>query len=193
MLLFCLTAVIESNQEKLDRDILDTCIYRVAKGDDSAFEELYKRTSTSVYAYALSILKNTFDAQDIMHDTYLHIYSHASAYKTMGKPMAWILTIVKNESLKRIKSDSKIVELDEYRASSDEGFFSQIETNSLLNNCFKILSDEEREIVIMHAVAGFKHREIAYQLDKPLSTILSKYNRAIKKLRDEYEKELNIQ
>ena len=45
------------------------------------------------------------------------------------------------------------------------------------------LSEEERQIVMLHAVAGFKHREIAATLDLPLATVLSKYNRALKKLK----------
>lgn len=47
----------------------------------------------------------------------------------------------------------------------------------------KILSDEERQIVTLYAVSGFKHREIAGFLDIPLPTVLSRYNRALKKLR----------
>ena len=44
------------------------------------------------------------------------------------------------------------------------------------------LNAEERQIVVLHAVAGMKNREIADLLDKPLSTILNKYRRALKKL-----------
>ena len=57
---------------------------------------------------------------------------------------------------------------------------------SLLTECLKNLSDEERQIVMLHAVSGFKHREIARLLEMPLSTVLSKYNRAMKKLRKIY-------
>ena len=45
------------------------------------------------------------------------------------------------------------------------------------------LSDEERQIVMLHAVAGFRHRETAALLTLPLPTVLSKYQRALKKLR----------
>ena len=45
------------------------------------------------------------------------------------------------------------------------------------------VSDEESQIVMLHAVAGLKHREIADMLDMPLATVLSKYNRALKKMR----------
>ena len=45
------------------------------------------------------------------------------------------------------------------------------------------LSDEERRVVLLHAVTGMKHREIAALLELPLPTVLSKYHRALKKMR----------
>ena len=45
------------------------------------------------------------------------------------------------------------------------------------------LSEEERTIVVLHAMTGLKHREIAKHLNLPLATVLSKYHRAIKKLK----------
>ena len=48
---------------------------------------------------------------------------------------------------------------------------------------YEDLTEEERQIVILHAVAGFRHRETAELLDLALPTVLSKYHRALKKLR----------
>ena len=50
-----------------------------------------------------------------------------------------------------------------------------------------VLDAEERQIVILHAMTGFRHREIAEVLDLPTGTVLSKYNRALKKMRKEME------
>ena len=47
----------------------------------------------------------------------------------------------------------------------------------------KILNSEELEIVLLYVVSGYKHREIAKILDKPLGTILWSYNNSIKKLK----------
>ena len=58
-----------------------------------------------------------------------------------------------------------------------------MEDRGVLRACLEQLSDQERQIVALHAVAGFKHREIAALLELPLSTVLSKYNRAIKRLK----------
>ena len=45
------------------------------------------------------------------------------------------------------------------------------------------LSDEERQIVSLHAVAGLKHREIGELTGLPLATVLTKYNRALAKMK----------
>lgn len=53
----------------------------------------------------------------------------------------------------------------------------------VLRSALEILKEDERQIVLLHASAGLKHREIASNLQMPLATVLSKYNRAIKKLK----------
>ena len=75
----------------------ETLITRMAEGDGNAFQEIYQHTSSAVYGFALSILKNRHDAEDVMHDTFLKAYSGAITYKPMGKPLAWILTITRNQ------------------------------------------------------------------------------------------------
>ncbi len=60
------------------------------------------------------------------------------------------------------------------------------EDKALIQTCMESLSDEERQILVLHAVAGFKHREIAKILGLKLSTVLSKYHRAIKKMKENF-------
>ena len=71
----------------------------------------------------------------------------------------------------------------------DSGDISTQEARLVLAEYMKRLSDVERQIVVLHAVAGFKHREIAEMLELPLSNVLSKYNRALKKLKTQFGKE----
>ena len=54
---------------------------------------------------------------------------------------------------------------------------------ALLQGALASLTDEERRVVLLHAVTGLKHREIAALLELPLPTVLSKYHRALKKMR----------
>ena len=58
-----------------------------------------------------------------------------------------------------------------------------------MQNLFEVLSTEERTIVVLHDLWGFRHREIAEILDVPTGTVLSKYHRSIKKLREKARSE----
>ncbi len=66
------------------------------------------------------------------------------------------------------------------------------EDRLVLEQCLKALDDSERQVVILHAVGGMKHRETAELLGLPLATVLSKYSRAIKKLKSKLEKREGI-
>ncbi len=185
MLYIYLTSVNEY-RKKTEDVLLDECLERISRKDKSALTELYNITSTSVYSFALSILKNTYDAEDVLHDCYVNIYLSAENYHSKGKPMAWILTITKNLCLLKIRDQKRISDIpqedwEKYLKGKDD--MAQ-EDKIILYECMVNLSDEERQIVILHAVAGLKHREIAKTLSIPLSTVLSKYNRSLKKLKD---------
>lgn len=158
---------------------------KVAGGDTDALSDLYENTKASVYGFALSILKNTHDAEDVLHDCYVAVWNSAGSYKPMGKPLAWLLTITRNLCLKKIKEKDRNQDIPEDWDSKLEEVKGITEVDKLvIRECMNRLSDEERQIVMLHAVAGFKHREIGEMLDIALPTVISKYNRALKKLRD---------
>ncbi len=174
-----------------DRHELDVYLAGVAEGNNDAFAKFYEKTKTSIYAYALSIMKNTHDAEDILHDCYMQIYAAAGSYRSSGKPMAWVMTITRNlclQKLREYKRASDIPEEDWERYISVKEEMS-VEDKLVLRLCMEKLTDEEREIVLLHVVSGLKHREIARFEEMLLATELSKYNRAIKKLQLYWEKE----
>ena len=164
---------------------IEEYICKIAEGDREALGSLYELISTDVYAYALSKCGRAEDAEDIMHDTFVQIFRYAKQYRPMGKPLAWIFTIELNLFRRMRTVDSRVVELDDTIEVADEGssFEDKVITNEYLLSLLMTLDEDEREIISLYIVSGLKHREIADLLKKPLSTVLSRYNRAIKKLR----------
>lgn len=181
----------ETAQSAQDVITLNTALFRnIAAGDKEAFQFLYKETSKSVYVFLLSIVQNREDAEDLLQETYIRVRLHADQYEEQGKPLAWIFTIAKNLALMRLR-DLKRFGYQDFDALQVSVQFSGIENaedRMVLIRAFQVLPEEERTIVLLHAASGFKHREIAQLLDKPLATILSKYRRAIKKLQHELKK-----
>ena len=147
-----------------------------------------------MYAFSLSVLKNTHDAQDTLHDCFVAVYSSASEYKPLGKPMAWILTIVKNLAFMKLRTSKGelSVPLDEsFDLTDSSDFQAESADRMVLSGVLSRLNDEERQIVTLFAVSGLKHREISSVMGIPLPTVLSKYRRALAKLKKYMEEERN--
>jgi len=159
---------------------------RIAKEDMTALDELYVITERIMYAFTLSLTKDHQRALDLMQDTYVKIISAAHLYKPMGKPLAWMFTIAKNLHYTNARREKRRISIETQGAFDDNSFtyITDMENRIVLEGVLSLLSDEEREIVLLYAVTGMKHKEIAECLGLKLSTTLSKYHRALKKLRE---------
>ena len=181
-MLFLMT--VYDNLKKPKNANAEELLKKIAKGDKNAFRQFYEATKADVYSFALSLLKNTHDAEDVMQTVYINVYQSASVYKPQGKPMAWVHTITKNLCYERFRSLSKqeeFTDLEESKISLSNNM--NVEDKLLAEYCLNFLSSDERNIVVLHAVSGFKHREIARLLGLPVGTVLSKYQRAIAKIK----------
>lgn len=164
---------------------LEALIGGIAAGSREDLAELYRRTRAAVYGLALSYLKNGAEAEDVAQDTFVKVWAAALSYRPQGKPMAWLLTIARNLALGRLRTAARIQDLSEaqWSAFSIESDTLTADDRTVLAAALGRLSDEERHIVVLHAVCGLKHREIAQFLGLALPTVLSKYHRSLKKLK----------
>ena len=172
--------------------LLDIYLDRIKDGDTLALENLYNATKSSVYAYALSILKNKDLAEEVLQDTYINIYENANLYNSKNKPLAWILTIAKNNSLKKLNKEKNNIDIDIFKETFSNTS-DNIDNKLFLSYLFEHVSDVDRQVVLLHVVSGLKHHEIATFLNLPLGTVLSKYKRTLKKLKEIAKEENNAQ
>ena len=161
---------------------LDMQIKLIAQGRKTALEALYQMTKTSVYAYSLSLLGSVTEAEDAMQEVYLEIWQSAGSYKSVGKPMGWIITLTKNVCFMKLRS-KKYVSPEPLEPSHFSGSGLCPEESAVLRGCLETLTESEREVILLHAVSGLKHREIAEITGLSLTAVLSRYHRSIKKLR----------
>ena len=174
-----------TEEENESRRELDGLLLRVGQGDRDAFARLYALTRGAVYALALSLLRDCQEAQDVSQDTFVKVWESAPGYQSQGSPMAWLLTIARNLARSRLRQGGRQVELDEEEWNALPASLPAVtsEDRVVLQEALAGLGAEERQIVLLHAVSGLKHREIALLLELPLSTVLSKYHRGLKKLK----------
>ena len=163
---------------------IEQLIVSIAGGDTSALEELYHLPQAPLYAYLLSLLKNSADAGHALQDTYLDVFTTAARYQPQGHSRAWLYAIAKNKAMMTFRRKKIRGEVPEEESGPEPWEDPHLgrEERMVLSAALNILSEEERQIVTLHALTGLKHREIAQLLSLPLPTVLSKYHRSIKKL-----------
>ena len=129
-----------------------------------------------------------------MQETYMKIWTSASSYQSRGKPLAWIFTIARNLCYMKFRDQKHRADIGLEELTGEETGELCLPLENLadamaLRAALELLKEDERQIVLLHASAGLKHREIASSLGMPLATVLSKYNRAIKKLKQNLREE----
>ena len=91
MFLMGMFAVMEE-PENYGRLSDEKLLLKIAKGDQEAFRQLYQNTDKTMYSFILSVVRNPQDAEEIMQETYLRIWTSAGSYQAQGKPLAWMFT-----------------------------------------------------------------------------------------------------
>ena len=167
----------------MDEKTWDNLMNEVACGSERAFEQLYEGLKRGVFSLAYSYLRSYADAEDALQETFLTVKRKAGTYKAGTNARAWIFQIAKNIALDELRKRKR---RGEGELLKEEGVEPRL---PYLDDLTKNLTAEEKEIVIMHAVWGYKHKEIAEEKGLPLGTVTWKYNEAIKKLRKEQEDE----
>lgn len=167
----------------MDQRTADKLILCVANGDMSALETLYNSMYREIYGYLLSMLGNQHIAEDLAQDTFIRVYKYAPKFVPEGYGKSWVYKIAVRLALTYFKNNSKHnAELSEHIPSvtnSEE----QVVNSQVVAEAMQKISDEERQIISLHALSGFTLAEIADILNKPLGTVKWKHSQAIKKLR----------
>lgn len=165
-------------------------ILQIAQGNKDAFASFYEETRTALFAFLLSYLDRQ-DAEDALQEAYLAAYRSVGSYRPQGTPMAWLMGIAKNTARRRMREGQRETVLPEESWNRMEAVASGLpsEEQIVLRSLLQRLGADEYRLVVLHSVSGMRFREIAEALGLPLSTVLSRYHRAMKKLKKAWEEE----
>lgn len=158
-------------------------VSRAKMGDRQAFAALYTTYKDSLYRYAYFKLGNAVDAQDAVSNCIVEAYSGIALLKNEQAFQGWIFRILYRECCRLLRDNiSRRVEerLDdhEYLPSHDSHLAPE------LSEALATLSAEEKDIVLLSVVAGYKTREVAGMLGLNHSTVRSKLSRALAKMKN---------
>lgn len=175
----------------MDNNTADALILRISQGDMSALEELYNGLSRGVYAFALSIVRDKTMAEDIMQDTFVRVFSAASAFHAKGTGISWVMRIAHNLAINSVKTRSCVPENESEKNAPTADTEGAAVERVMIKNALDRLDDAEREIVALHSVVGLTLAEISQIVGQPLGTVKWRHATALKKLRKMLETEVD--
>ncbi|HVS53341.1 MAG TPA: sigma-70 family RNA polymerase sigma factor [Opitutaceae bacterium] len=180
-----------------DRDAADAqLLERVARGDKTAFATLYDRFSRPLFALTLRIVADSAEAQDIVHDAFLTVWDKAAAFDARrGSAFTWVVTLVRNRAIDRVRQRRRRAELLAESAPADLGYHEDAprpaaDDASAFNDDARVvraavatLPPEQQRALELAFFGGLTQEQIAQKLNEPLGTVKARIRRGLLKLR----------
>ena len=160
-------------------------------GERSRFEELFLPHLDAAYNLARWIVGRDQDAQDVVQEAYLRAMKGLEGFRG-GKARPWLMTIVRNTAYTWIKKNlhvSAMIPFDEaiHVVPMDDHLpeSSYEERKRLLHEALSRLPVEFRDVLVLYEIEGWSYKRMALTLNVPVGTIMSRLNRARRRLQGE--------
>lgn len=171
---------------------------RVAAQDSSALAEFYDETAPGLFSFALRMLNDPHDAEEVIQDVFVQIWNKAPSFDpSVGVAFHWAMSIVRNRCIDRLRSRQRrsrvMVESDgametepavETAAAGTALASDELEA---IRAALGALPKDQKHAIEMAFFTGLSHHEIAAALNEPLGTVKARIRRGMLKLRDGLE------
>jgi len=161
------------------------------KGDEIAFEKVFKTHFDSLYNYAYTILKNESAAEEVVQQVFFKIWEKRESLPEETVLKAYLYRAVHNESLNNIKRQKIRTGYQMYALSgaseatnNASGKVNMAELQQELHKAMNGLPEQCRTIFQMSRFEDMKYREIADKLNISPKTVENQMGKALKILRE---------
>ncbi|SER22513.1 RNA polymerase, sigma subunit, ECF family [Faunimonas pinastri] len=160
-----------------------------ARGEHSAFRDLYDATSSKLFGVVLRIVRDRALAEDVLQETYLKVWQKADVFSpAAGAPLTWLCTIARNRAIDRVRASDYTRRTTGLDGSNDvfATLADPAQTDPVmletLRLCLSRLESEARECVVLAYCSGFSREELAERFARPVGTIKTVLHRSLKLL-----------
>jgi RNA polymerase sigma-70 factor, ECF subfamily len=167
-----------------EKDLLAGCL----KGDSSCQKALYEQYKVSLFRVCLRYAKDRMEAEDMLQDGFIKIYSDLHQFSFQGPLGAWMRRVVVNVALQHIRKNKKFQHTVELDHISNEYQTNEIATGNLntqaLTKLIQKLPVGYRTVFNLYVIDGYSHKEIGEMLGINLNTSKSQLSKAKASLRN---------
>jgi RNA polymerase sigma factor (sigma-70 family) len=155
---------------------------------DRAFERVYRRHVGDVYRYALAVLRNNADAEDVTQTTFLNAYRAYARGERPRNAQNWLIAIAHNVCRQRFRQSLRRPEEVEFDdAIGDGGTEEEAPTAEDIQRALGQLAFNQRAALVMRELEGRSYAEIAEILGTSVSAVETLIFRARRALREQLE------
>ena len=150
--------------------------------------KLFETLGASVYGYAMNVLANAAEAEDVLSETFLRVCKNKEQYSGRGSPRAWVFSIAHRlcmDVLRGKKKSTKLVSLPEQLVSADPrpaAVDQKREQRSIIAEAIESLSAKQKEVIMLKIYGSLTFLQISQTLGIPLNTALGRMHQGLKKL-----------
>ena len=169
----------------ITKEKFNKLLRRIGHENRRALEELYDIYGRLIYVSAFSICKSAMIADEVVDDVLVTVWQLAKNRKiAVENPEGWIYTISVNAAKNKIERETLPLHEDIASNQDDTG---KLLSDDAFYEYISQLTEEERQIFIYRFIQDLKFSEIADRLQTPLSSVTSKYYRALKKIKEKLQ------
>ena len=173
----------------VERKIEKNLIEKIARGDEIAFEEIYRLYRNRVYGFIYRMTVNQTVAEDITHETFLVLIKHPERFRAeRGSILTFLCAIARNLLINNLRrknnSDVGFDEFEDFDVPEDElktnpltGLLNQ-ELAARIEMCIGALPPLQREAIILREYQELSYEEIATITETEISAVKSRLHRA---------------
>jgi RNA polymerase sigma-70 factor, ECF subfamily len=178
-----------------------TLIRRIVARDETAVAELYDRHSRMVYSLILRILRAPADAEDVLQEVFVRVWTRGETYdERLGSPAAWLARIARNRAIDRFRSKRSRPEIEPASdapvfdtmpstnpADNPETLTAGMATASAIREAIATLPEGQRTLIEAAFFEGYTHQELSSRLGVPLGTVKTRIRTGLMAMRERLE------
>jgi RNA polymerase sigma-70 factor (ECF subfamily) len=164
---------------------------RIVARDERAVGELYDRHSRLLYGLILRVLRDRGEAEEVLQEVFLSVWSRADTYNVaLGPPAAWLVRIARNRAIDRLRSNAVRLRAVEAapdsqppRADDPEMQATLTEQQRTVVRALDALPAEQRVLIEQAYYLGLTQSELAEKFNLPLGTVKTRVRSGMQTLR----------
>jgi RNA polymerase sigma-70 factor (ECF subfamily) len=177
---------------------------RIAVRDEAALADLYDRHSRLAYSVIMRILRSPSDAEEVLQETFVRVWSRADTYDArLGSPAAWLTRIARNRAIDRLRAKHVRSDISVEQGAGGDGDATRLRepesgetpemvlqrnaTAGVLGVALAGLPNTQRQLIEAAFFDGYTHHELSARFGLPLGTVKTRIRTGLTAMRGRLE------